>query len=125
MGKLTLFVVVLGLLVSLSTPYAFADVGFSMFVDPHPDSDLSHFGSIVLPLANGNVVITAPGDDAGASNAGAVYLYDGKTGGPISTLTGSNVNDGVGSGGVVELPNGNFVVLSPNWGDAHSRQLSA
>ena len=50
---------------------------------------------------------------------GAVYLFNGQTGALISTLSGSNgqgfAGDEVGSGGVVALPSGNFLVLSPLW----------
>src|SRR5205085_1647120 len=60
------------------------------------------------------VVVTSPYDDAGGTDAGAVYLFNGKTGALISTLTGSHANDQVGSAGVVALVNGNFVVSSPN-----------
>lgn len=48
--------------------------GFAEFIDPHPDSG-NEFGDSVVPLATGNVVITAPNDDAGGLNAGAVYLF--------------------------------------------------
>jgi len=90
---------------------------FPEFVDPHPDSSHSGFGTQVVPLSNGNVVITAPGDDFGANNAGAVHLFNGATGELISTVTGSHVNDQIGSGGILALPNGNFVIFSPVWGN--------
>ena len=74
------------------------------------------FGASVLALPSGNIVVTDPSYDSGEStDAGAVYLYNGATGAQISTLTGSNNNDQVGSGGVVALDNGNYVVLSPDW----------
>ena len=71
----------------------------------------SSFGSIVMVLPNGNIVVTAPSYSipSGASNVGAVYLYDGATLGLISTLTGSTANDQVGNGGITVLTNGNFV----------------
>jgi hypothetical protein len=87
---------------------------FAEFVDPHSAIG-NQFGATVLPLGTGNVVITSPYDDAGGSDAGAVYLFSGRTGELISTLTGSQANDHVGSGGVTALTNGNFVVLSPDW----------
>jgi hypothetical protein len=75
------------------------------------------FGTSVTALSNGNIVVTDPLFDAGVTaDAGAVYLYDGATGALISVLIGSGANDRIGSGGVVELSNGNFVVLSPHWG---------
>ncbi|MEO5916073.1 MAG: Ig-like domain-containing protein [Luteolibacter sp.] len=78
-----------------------------------------------MPLSNGNVVITAPGDDSGANNAGAVYLFNGANGALISALTGSHTNDHVGSRGVVALPDGNFVILSPDWGDGSGIRVGA
>jgi len=82
------------------------------FVDPHKASGNS-FGQNIVVLSNGNVVITVPGDDFAASNAGAVYLFNGITHSLISTLRGNRTSDQVGSGGVTALNNGNFVVASP------------
>ena len=73
------------------------------------------FGSSVVPLSTGNVVVTKPGDNFAADNAGAVYLYNGATGGLISVVTGTQANDQVGSGGVFALSNGNYVVSSDLW----------
>lgn len=74
------------------------------------------FGASVTALPNGNIVVTDPGFDAGATeNVGAVYLYNGATGALISTLTGSHTNDSVGSNGITVLTNGNYVVRSLNW----------
>src|SRR5688572_16197607 len=84
------------------------------FSDPHPAPG-NHFGAAVVPLANGNVAISAPGDDAGGEDAGAVYLFSGSTGALISTLTGGSAGDAVGSGGLTGLTGGNFVVCSPWW----------
>jgi hypothetical protein len=61
------------------------------------------------------VAITSPNDDAGGSNAGAVYLFNGMTGSLISTLRGSSASDQVGSTGLIQLTNGNYVVRSTNW----------
>jgi hypothetical protein len=76
------------------------------------------FGSSVVVLSNGNVVVTDPTDSTIAPNAGAVFLYNGQTGALLSELTGSTNGDLVGSGGVTALANGNFVVSSPNWQNA-------
>ena len=101
------------------------------FVDPHPEAG-NQFGETFATLTNGNVVITAPNDDAGggsaasSTGAGAVYLYNGQTGGLISTLTGSHAGDQLGGSssfstggvtaiGVIALTNGNFVIDSPKW----------
>lgn len=86
----------------------------SEFVDPHPEIG-NGFGEFIVPLSTGNVVITAPLDDAGGKDAGAVYLFDGATGKLISTLTGSRPGDKIGSQGVVALQTGNFVIVSPSW----------
>ena len=97
-----------------------ATPSFSRFLDPHPVAG-DGFGTDVLPLSTGNVVITAPDDNAGGTDAGAVYLFNGTTGTLISTLTGSHANDQVGSGsfglplGVTPLANGNYLVDSPDW----------
>jgi hypothetical protein len=88
-------------------------------LDPGNGTD---FGNITVALSNGNIVVTDPTDSTAASQAGAVYLFNGETGALISTLTGSKPNDQVGSGGqfgggVLALGNGNFVVASPQWGN--------
>src|SRR5437867_2768795 len=68
---------------------------FPEFVDPHPAPG-NQFGYTVLALSTGNVVITSPFDDAGGTDAGAAYLFNGSTGALISTLVGSTANDLVG-----------------------------
>ena len=80
----------------------------------------SNFGNTVTVLPNGNIVVTAPGYDipAGASDVGAVYLYNGATLALISTLTGSTANDQVGSNGVTVLTNGNYVITSQFWSNS-------
>lgn len=97
--------------VSAGTPLLAAT--FPEFTDPNPAPGNS-FGSTVLPLPTGNVVITAPGDDASGLDAGAVYLFNGSTGAQISTLRGL-AGDQAGSGGAVALANGNYVIRSPAW----------
>jgi hypothetical protein len=88
--------------------------GFSEFVDPDPTIG-DGFGTLVFPLSTGNVVITAPFDDAAGQDAGAVYLFNGRSGNLISTLTGGTANDHAGKGFVRALTNGNFVVISSDW----------
>ena len=67
----------------------------------YPDpAQAGAFGTQVLPLKTGKVVVTDPTDNLVASHSGAVYLYDGLTGALLSTLTGSHANDQVGFGGV-------------------------
>ena len=81
-----------------------------------PNADTGSFGTHMVALSGGNIVITDPNDDFGATNAGAVYLFDGTSYALISTLTGSHDNDKVGSKGITALTNGNYVVASGNWG---------
>ena len=70
------------------------------------------FGTPVTLLPNGNFVVTDP--NGPVSDIGAVYLYS-PSGMLISTLTGSSANDHVGSGRVVVVGGGNFVIRSPSW----------
>ncbi len=55
------------------------------------------FGSQIVPLSNGNVVVTDPTFSGVANGIGAVYLFGGST------------QDRVGNCGVVALTNGNYV----------------
>ncbi len=92
------------------------------FANPHPVEG-DGFGSAVTVLTNGNVVITAPNDDAGGGSAaantgaGAVYLFNGQTRALISTLTGSHAGDLDGAT-VTALTNGNFVIDAPDWNNS-------
>lgn len=97
---------------------------FSEFVDPNPSVG-NFFGDTILPLITGNVVITSPYDDAGGTDAGAVYLFDGATGALISTLTGSSDYDVVGIDGVTTLTNGNYVISSSEWGNGGATEAGA
>ena len=75
------------------------------------------FGGRIYTLPNGNFVVVDTEFDipSGASNVGAVHLYNGLSGALINTMTGSQANDQVGFGGIKILPNGNYVVSSPGW----------
>ncbi|HEX4612471.1 MAG TPA: hypothetical protein VH092_30030, partial [Urbifossiella sp.] len=86
---------------------------FAEFVDPHPAAG-NQFGAQVVPLSTGNVVVTSPSDDAGGTDAGAVYLFSGSTGSLISTLTGSHAGD-LSNVVITVLSDGNYVVASPDW----------
>src|SRR5271165_5460153 len=95
--------------------------GLTTFNLVSPDklsANIDTFGSSVVVLRNGNVVVTDPTDSTVARNAGAVFLYNGRTGALLGELTGSTSGDQVGSGGVTALANGNFVVSSPSWQNA-------
>lgn len=83
------------------------------------DDLVGHAG--VAALTNGNYVVSSPAwSDSSGTVVGAVTFGDGSTGinGTISSansLVGSSNADNVGIGGVVALPNGNYVAISSNW----------
>lgn len=82
-------------------------------------------GHAVVPLANGNYLVASPfWNDADIVSAGAVTWASGETGiaGTISaenSLVGSTLRDRVGAEDVYPsvwpLPDGNAVVISPDW----------
>ena len=95
------------------------------FIDPNPLAG-NGFGTAIVELKNGNIVITSPSAMIGGVTAvGAVYLFNGSTGALISALTGSSTNDQVGLGGVTALTNGNFVVSSSNWNNGATNLVGA
>ncbi len=105
------FTVVLAWLVS-AAPLALAEQ--TVISGP---SGSRQFGAQVVYLDNGNFVVADPQFQAPGSQVkvGAVYLYQ-ANGTLVSTLTGSNDADSVGKEPIIVLPNGNFLVRSPDWG---------
>ena len=98
-------------------------------VDPHIGIH-DQFGRGAVGLTSGNIIAADPYDSFVASQAGAVYLFDGNTGALISALTGSSANDRVGFGtnasdGIAVLTNGNFVVRSVNWKNSAATDAGA
>ncbi|MFM7674730.1 MAG: CHAT domain-containing protein [Synechococcus sp.] len=97
-------------------------VGTSNSLTGSSPNDQLGLGGVVA-LSSGNYVVVTPDWDLNSftSNAGAVTWGDGVTGqttgivGTLNSLTGSSFNDRVGSGGVVELTSGSYVVVSPAW----------
>lgn len=84
------------------------------------------FGSYVEVLPNGNIVVADPAYDEGQlTDVGAVYLYDGATLAPISVLKGGTAFDRVGSGKIIVLANGNFVVPSTDWDNGAAQGAGA
>ncbi|MBN67884.1 MAG: hypothetical protein CME32_01210 [Gimesia sp.] len=86
------------------------------------DNDQVGGYNYVTALSNGNYVVASPDWDNGSRiNAGAVTFGDGTTGvtGFVSasnSLVGDSHDDQVGYYGfITALPNGNYVVSSPNW----------
>ncbi|MEO5626011.1 MAG: hypothetical protein ABIQ70_08395 [Dokdonella sp.] len=90
----------------------------------------SGFVSSVVPLANGNYVVSSPfWDSATAANAGAVTFGDGQIGvtgiiGSGNSLVGSTAGDRVGDA-VTALPNGNYVVRSSHWNNGAIANVGA
>ena len=83
------------------------------------------FGTSVTALPNGNIVVTDPFFDEGATlNVGAVHLYS-PTGVLISTLKGSTAEDQISSSGLLVLTSGNFLVLSPLWDNGAAADAGA
>jgi filamentous hemagglutinin family protein len=88
---------------------------------------------LIMPLINGNYVVVSPywnNTAANAAAAGAVTFGNGTTGvvGPVSatnSLVGTMPNDAVGSGFVMPLFNGNYVVASPNWNNVAATATAA
>lgn len=82
-------------------------------------------------LSNGNYVVNSGyWHNGAAAYAGAVTWCDGITGcdGVVSTansLVGVQYNDSVGSGGVIALPTGHYVVRSPVWNNETEEQAGA
>ena len=88
-------------------------------------------GSRVLPLPNGRYVVVSPGwSNGAAAHVGAVTWVDAGVGlvGPVTpqnSLVGSNPDDSVGSGTVVVLQNGNYVISSPFWDNGSITNVGA
>lgn len=84
------------------------------------------FGGAVHWLPNGNLVVVDSefSPAGGPPSIGAVYLYSAK-GVLINQLTGSSAHDRVGSDGVQNLSNGNFVVRSRHWNSESAMSAGA
>lgn len=91
-----------------STPDA---IVFLELLDPTPGAG-DNFGTNAVFLANGNIVVTDPGDDTMATNAGAVHLYSPTSDTPIASIYGDVSGDRLGSEGVTALGNNNYVIAS-------------
>ena len=85
----------------------------------------------IVALTNGNYVVNSPNwQNNGLAKAGAVTLANGN-GGTIGAVTASNSlvgsasNDSLGSGSIVPLPNGNYVIASPHWHNAGATDAGA
>ncbi len=86
-------------------------------------------GTSAAAFTNGNYAVISPGWDGVVGDGGAITVVNGTTGIPVvagvsvgdavstlNSVTGSTLNDQVGSGGVVSFPGNNFIaVKSPLW----------
>ena len=119
----------LGVTAASTTNYNQATGSVSITVNPYftdPSPSLGNgFGTVIVTLPGGNLVITAPYDDFAATDAGAVYLYSGTTGALISTLRGGRANDQIGVTGVTALSNGNYVIRSATWDNGAATDAGA
>lgn len=96
-----------------------AVVGSLELIDPTPGI-FDEFGTIVVPLANGNIVVNDPGDDTVANNSGAVHLYSPFSSTPIASIYGDVAGDRLGEAsylgngdiGITALGNSNYVIAS-------------
>lgn len=85
----------------------------------------------VYALSNGNYVVDSyDWTSAGVAKAGAITWADGSVGlvGPASSansLVGTQANDRIGAGFITPLPNGNYVVASPNWNNGGAANAGA
>jgi hypothetical protein len=82
--------------------------------NPTPGS-ADYFGSAV-GISGSTVAIGAPGDDAGASDAGAVYLYHSGNGLPFLTLPGPGLSANADFGAALALSGARIIVGSPGHG---------
>ena len=95
-------------------------------------SAYDHVGAQIMVLANGNYVVGSPDwSSSTAAYVGAITWVNGTTGlsGAVSSsnsLVGTTQYDEVGaSNGVIALPNGNYLVLSPSWSNASAAGAGA
>ncbi|HNG92595.1 MAG TPA: hypothetical protein PLB32_07355, partial [Acidobacteriota bacterium] len=85
----------------------------------------------IFALTNGNYVVNSQHwNNGAASQAGAATWGNGTTGvtGVVSasnSLVGSTTGDQIGSSFTFALPNGNYVVASPNWANGSALQAGA
>jgi len=82
-------------------------------INPTPGAN-NIFGSEVVQLVNGNIVVVSQYDDAIAADSGAVHLYSPSSFTPIASIYGDVENDMLGIGGITALGNGNYVIASAN-----------
>ncbi len=80
--------------------------------NPTPEAG-DQFGSFLASTPDGNIIIGAPTDNTGGSNSGSVYVFDGRTGQLLLSLSSPTPEpDGFFGWGVTSTPNGDIIVSS-------------
>lgn len=85
----------------------------------------------ITALSNGNYVVNSTAWNKGSIvQVGAITLLDGNKTftGKVSnsnSLTGGHPGDQIGSGEILALPSGNFVISSPNWDNQEATDAGA
>jgi hypothetical protein len=113
-----------GLLLAISVSLS-VHAGTLLDIEGPPSSGA--FGGSIKVLSNGYTVVIDTGYDQPSplvTDVGAVYLYDSE-GTLISSLVGTTSGDSVGSSGIRELANGNFVIHSPGWDNGAANDAGA
>lgn len=91
--------------------FAVAGAASAQQIDIPAPAGSDRFGAGVHVLANGNVVVFDCGNVETGIGSVSLYRPDGSR---ISTLTGTVAGDCIGSGGLREVGDGHFIVLSPD-----------
>lgn len=103
---------------------ACADAMAAQFLLTRPFGSV-RFGERVEVLPNGNIVVVDPeAFDVFLDGGGKVYLFR-PDGSLVSTLSGGQNGDRVGSGGIIVLPGGDFLVSSPEWSNGSAAAAGA
>jgi hypothetical protein len=100
-------------------PTAGPSLAAASSIDFSGPPDSKSFGATVKTLPNGNIVVTDPDwQNAIGNSLGKVYLYSTALH-LISEVTGQADGDKIGSGGIIVLDDGNYVISSPKFGSAY------
>jgi filamentous hemagglutinin family protein len=100
---------------NLTIANASGQLGVLELADPNSEANgAGDFGSSIVDIGNGRVLVTDPFDTAGGANAGALYIYDKASGSLQSALTGSHSGDGIGGGGY-QFQGTSYVFKSGTW----------
>ena len=70
------------------------------------------FGTTVVQLGNGNIVVVDSNDSSIVANGGAVHLYSPLSSTPIASIYGDVAGDSLGSTSITALGNNNVVIAS-------------